>query len=68
METKPKSALSVPNAFPAMDHKAQISAELLIIMAAVLAVTLILVSNLRSTANKAETKLEARESSVLNKT
>lgn len=50
------------------DSRAQISAELLVIMAAVLAVALILVSNLRSTSHKAETKLEARETAVLNKT
>lgn len=40
------------------DNKAQISAEIIIIMAALLAVALIFISSLKSTSKAADTKLE----------
>ena len=48
-----------------MDNKGQISAELLIIMAAVLAVAFILVQSLSGTAKDASSKLEKSSNRLL---
>jgi len=48
-----------------MDNKAQISAELIIIMAAVLAVAILLINNMQSTAKQASSKLSNKTSDLL---
>lgn len=48
-----------------MDSRAQISAELIIVMAAVLAVALILVKNLGSTAQSASSKMSNKSDDLL---
>ena len=48
-----------------MDNKAQISAELIIIMAAVLAVALILVQSLSGTAKDASAKLSKSSDNLI---
>ena len=50
-----------------MDNKAQISAELLIIMAAVLGVALILVNGLLTTGEEASKALDNKTSALLEK-
>lgn len=48
-----------------MDNKAQISTELLIVMAAVLAVALLFISSLKTSAKSADTKFDANAKSAL---
>ena len=49
-----------------MDNKAQISAELLIIMAAVIAIALILLKSMTGTAGSASDKLNESSGAMLN--
>ena len=48
-----------------MDNKAQISTELLIVMAAILAIALLLISSLRTSAKSADTKLDANAKNAI---
>lgn len=50
-----------------MDNRAQISAELIIIMAAILAVAIVLVTNLKNTAGDASKKLSSKSDELLSK-
>ncbi|MFH0986960.1 MAG: class III signal peptide-containing protein [Candidatus Micrarchaeota archaeon] len=48
-----------------MDNRAQISAELLIITAAIVAIAVLLIASLRSTASDSNSKLESLSKSAL---
>ena len=48
-----------------MDNKAQISTELLIVMAAIIAIALVLISSLRTSAKSADTKLDANAKNAI---
>ena len=49
-----------------MDSKGQVSAELLIIIAAVLAVAILLVTNMKTTAQKASKNMANKSDKLLN--
>lgn len=49
------------------DNKGQVSAELIIVIAALLAVAMIFVNNLSTTVEKASTQMEAKSDKIIEK-